>query len=307
MTGINVFNDYVRFLKTREVSPRTIEIYLGTITKMAEWISEHYDADFNQNNVKGYMISNWATSISNMKPSTKANYTVTVKMFLQFLYNMQYVDFDLSVALPKQMSLEKAYKIHPEQAPNKHGYTIEQVRLMLDEPVAGRIVGNTRKDALIVMLVMSGLRISELLSLKIKDVITDEDFMMVARKGTHGNKVKVPIPKGAIPYVNKYLSARFNRKKIDKEDWLFVDDLGTQLSRSKAYTIVSALQKRLGIQTGLHTFRHTALTLAAKSSDPVVARDLAGQKSINITNRYLHSTDEELIAATDKIGKMIFE
>ena len=130
---------------------------------------------------------------------------------------------------------------------------------------------------------------------------------MVARKRTHGNKVHVSIPTAIIPYAKTYVE--FRRKKgesINDDSPLFVGVAGEPLTRRDALGGISAIQKKLGLPTGLHTFRHTAITAASKIADPGTARDIAGQKSFTVTNRYVHSTNEEQLRATEQIAEAFF-
>ena len=159
--------------------------------------------------------------------------------------------------------------------------------------------------AMIATFVSSGLRVAELSSLNVGDLQSDSEFVMVARKGTHGNKVKAVIPFEARPFIEEYLNSREEEgEELISQSPLFTSNRGNRMSPHAIYTEFARLQKSLGIHTGVHTFRHTALTAAAKCANPVVSRDFAGQKHITVTDRYLHSTDQEIASAASSIAQI---
>lgn len=290
-TDSQLFEDFVRWLRTRDVSDSTLDTYLHPVHKLVDYLASTYDASFTDDSVKGYMVSNWVTTLQDYKVTTRALYITAANLFLRFLYTMQYISFDLRSALPETPLPDRHYRVHPEERPERRAYTRDEIQAMLDN-------GTPRTKALVALLTASGLRISELLDLNVRDVFPDGETFdphpTVARKGTHGNRVTVTIPEAVLPYLREYLETRI----LSDDSPLFEDERGNRLNRRAAYASLASLQRRLGQPTGCHTYRHTAITNIERQADPVVARDFAGQKSLTITNRYLHSTlDEQTTAA----------
>ena len=299
---MDYIQDFQRVLRTSGASERTIADYAAIVRRMSDYIRANYNAEFEKDDVKGFMVSNWATSIEDRKPSTRRLYHVVASKYLVFLYDLQYVSHDLSRALPKLPSLEKQYAIQPEARPDKRPYSNEEVRRML-ECECGTYFETCRKNALVAALVTTGLRCSELLALTIADLIRPDNTAMIPRKGTHGNPVKVHIPPEILPVMLEYLKVRKIRVgDFSAGDPVFVSRSGAPLCRTDVYRILAKVEKSLGIPTGVHTFRHTALSEIARIADPATARDVAGQKSIEVTNRYLHSTDESMAAAVSGLA-----
>ena len=304
MTNADLIQDFMRFLRTKDLSDSTIQNYSDITKRMQNFVQDKYGADFGSGAVKGYMVSNYATSILEFKPTTRALYITALRVFLKFLYNMQYVDFDLSAALPETPNIERSYAVHPEQRPQKRNYTSEEIEKMFSSS-AGHSFSKIRNRAAMEVLLATGLRVSELIQLKVGDVAeTAPEFANVARKGTHGNKVKVFIPQEVRPVVWEYLKARKDKcGDFSEDDALFVNRNGTPSSRFDLYQSISRMQKAENLPTGIHTFRHTTVSAVSKQSDPVVARDLAGQKNLAVTNRYAHTSDDEKLAAAKEIAK----
>lgn len=304
---LNIYKDFERYLFTKELAESTVLHYCRVARLLEEYIMENYGFTYDEglNEIKGYMISNWATSIMELKVTTRATYILSANVFLKFLYSMQYISFNLASALPPVPNVEKYKRLHPDEIQPKQGYTPEEIERMFFRINPNTLAG-CRTRAIIAMLVTTGLRVSELISLNVSDPFDPSGFMMVARKGTHGNKVKVAIPKDTLKYLRKYIAMRINHHlSTEPDDPLFITKNGRRMDRCEIYKSLKTIQLKTGTHTGVHTYRHTALTQIAKNADPVIARDVAGQKSINITNRYLHSTDAEMKEATEMLTALL--
>lgn len=305
---IDIAKDFVRYLYTKELSTHTVETYLSAVKSMNKFLINEYQVSClgdSYNQLKGYMISNWVTSIIRRKPNTRILYLRVAGIFLKYLHAMQYVDFDLSAALPPVPCASKLEALYPEQFSQKRAYTAEEIQMMLTALDPERF-HSARTRAIIALLTTTGLRVSELLALKVKDVQPGVTSAFVPRKGTHGNPVEVMIPSAVQPYVKPYLLLR-ELKGLDcsLDSPLFINSTGKATTRYDVNNSLSALERKLGLPEGVHTFRHTALTNIAKNVDPAAARDVAGQKSISITNHYLHSTREEKLAAVEQLGNLL--
>lgn len=305
MAKINLMRDFQRYLFTKELSERTVKIYCTVAGYLEDYLRGEYEitfADGDFQKIKGYMISGWATSIMDKKITTRALYITAQNVFLKYMYNMQYVDFDLSAALPPIPNIQKYNRLHPETITEKRDYSPDEIMQMMDSLNEDKFIG-ARNRAMIATLVMTGLRSSEMASMNISDMTPG--FAKIARKGTHGNKVDVAIPTEVMPYIQSWLEVRKKRGlSAEPDDPLFISWNGNRLTYKLIHGTLSSIQKKLNLPTGVHTFRHTALTNIAKSANPAVARDVAGQKSIAVTNRYLHSTPEEKLEAVSKLSQL---
>ena len=301
---MNIYSEFERYLRNDELEESTIRNYLRIVRLFERYVAETYQIGFaneGYKNLKGYMVSNWASSLSNRKITSRNLYYITMRRFLSFLYSLQYVDFDLTAALPNLPNLQKHLKLHPEEVDTTNGYSPEEIGELLKKSM-GHSETEVRRAAIIAILSTTGLRVSELLALTVDDVAGDPQIVLVPRKGTHGAKKEVHIPSAVYPYVHEYLKLRRAPNEVRA---LFVSRNGKPMDRFTVYNSLKAVQEKVGVPTGCHTFRRTALTEITKQVNVVVARDVANQKSVEITNRYLKSSSEDLQEAVEKIAKMI--
>ena len=155
-----------------------------------------------------------------------------------------------------------------------------------------------RNVAIIELLYSCGLRVSELVNLKISDLFFKESLIKVTGKG---NKERfVPISKLSQEYINNYLNEIRQNHKIKKnfEDTLFLNERGTNLSRNMIFIIVNKLKKQSNInkKIGPHTLRHSFAThLIENGADLITIQKMMGHESITTTERYLHVNKKHLV------------
>ena len=146
-----------------------------------------------------------------------------------------------------------------------------------------------RNRAILETLYACGLRVSELISLKISNLYLDIGFIKVVGKG---NKERfVPIGEDAIKYINFYLQDRDQLKTIHNNDILFLNRRGRPLSRVMIFYIIKDLAKAVNLQKNIspHTFRHSIAThLMEGGADLRAIQDMLGHASITTTEIYTH-------------------
>lgn len=148
-----------------------------------------------------------------------------------------------------------------------------------------------RDRAILEVLYSSGLRVSELLDLRLTDCYFDSGFVRVIGKG---NKARfVPIGGDAIKYTRQYVEHSRSQIDIQKgdEDTLFLNRRGTKLSRVTVFTTIKALAAAVGIHKTIspHTFRHSFAThLIEGGADLRAVQQMLGHESITTTEIYTH-------------------
>ena len=148
-----------------------------------------------------------------------------------------------------------------------------------------------RNRALLETLYGCGLRVSELITLKISDLFFDEGFIKVTGKGD--KQRFVPIGKTTIKYINHYKSEIRIHQDINPlaKDTIFLNRRGKQLSRAMIFTIVKQLAKKAGIKKIIspHTFRHSFAThLLENGANLRAIQQMLGHDSITTTEVYTH-------------------
>jgi integrase/recombinase XerD len=148
-----------------------------------------------------------------------------------------------------------------------------------------------RNRAMLETLYGCGLRVSELVSLKISDLFFDEGFVKITGKG---NKERfVPIGKAAQKYIHIYRESIRVHLNIKKEfgDTLFLNRRGSQLTRAMIFTIIKdlAVKTEMNKKISPHSFRHSFAThLLENGADLRSIQLMLGHESITTTEIYLH-------------------
>lgn len=159
-----------------------------------------------------------------------------------------------------------------------------------------------RNRAIIETLYSCGLRVSELIELKISDLFFDEGFIKVIGKG---NKERfVPISTSTQGYINIWKSIRQQiLVDIGSKDVLFLNYKGKKLTRAMVFTIIKRLVEKSGLKKNIspHTFRHSFAThLLENGADLRAIQMMLGHESITTTEIYMHVDRSHL---TDILNK----
>jgi integrase/recombinase XerD len=281
-------NDFKNYLKIeRNLSLNTIESYLFDVKKLIIYLKIN---KINKEPLKleSEIIKEFIYHISKeIKPQTKARIISGLRRFYDYLILEELIEINpmknietpkIGVHLPTTLTLKEIDKM------------ISNIKLTSKTGI--------RNVAIIELLYSCGLRVSELVNLKISDLFFKESLIKVTGKG---NKERfVPISKLSQEYINNYLNEIRQNHKIKKnfEDTLFLNERGTNLSRNMIFIIVNKLKKQSNInkKIGPHTLRHSFAThLIENGADLITIQKMMGHESITTTERYLHVNKKHLI------------
>ncbi len=155
----------------------------------------------------------------------------------------------------------------------------------------------TRNHAIIETMFSCGLRVSEVIGLKITDIYEKDEFIRVVGKG---NKERlVPISERAIKEINIYTNSIRNKLKIDKDcnDIIFLNRRGKKLSRVYIFLVIKEMALKAGIKKNIspHTLRHSfATSLVEAGADLRSVQQMLGHESITTTEIYTHISKDYL-------------
>lgn len=144
-----------------------------------------------------------------------------------------------------------------------------------------------RNKAIIETLYSCGLRVSELVGVRISDLFFEDGFLRVFGKGS--KERLVPVSQSMIDSTNQYIEVRRSRKL--SSDILFINNRSKKLSREMIFMIIKKIVKDAGITKSIspHTFRHSFATALIKGgADIRVVQDMLGHESILTTEIYTH-------------------
>lgn len=160
-----------------------------------------------------------------------------------------------------------------------------------------------RNRAMIETLYGCGLRVSELINLKISDLFFEEDFIKVTGKGD--KQRFVPISAVNKKYIDLYQKHIRVHQKVQKghEDILFLNRSGKRLSRAMVFAIIKKLSEAIGLKKNIspHTFRHSfASHLLQNGADLRAIQQMLGHESITTTEVYMHVDRTHLAKVVQK-------
>jgi integrase/recombinase XerD len=173
---------------------------------------------------------------------------------------------------------------------------IEQIISAIDLSTAE----GERNKAIFETMYSCGLRVSEVVNLRISSLYLDVGFIKVIGKGD--KQRLVPIGSDAIKHINIYKNSIRNQMQISKgfEDILFLNRRGKGLSRVMIFLILKSLVKKAGIEKNVspHTFRHSFAThLVEGGADLRAVQEMLGHESITTTEIYTH-LDRDFLRST---------
>jgi len=283
--ALDNFKNYLKI--ERNLSINTIESYLFDVKKLINFLKKN-KIEKNPNELTSKITKEFIYNISKkVKPPTQARIISGIRRFFDYLILENLIEKNpmdniespkLGTNLPNTLTIEEIDKI------------ISTIKL-------GSKTG-LRNVAIIELLYSCGLRVSELINLKISDLFFKESLIKVTGKG---NKERfVPISKQSQIYINNYLQNVRSYQKIKKgfEDTLFLNERGTILSRVMIFLILKKLKNASNIKKkiGPHTLRHSFAThLIENGADLITIQKMMGHESITTTERYLHVNKKHLI------------
>ncbi len=278
-SAINGFEAYL--MLERSLSANSIEAYLRDVKKLIEYLDIHElnisPLDIRFNILQDFI--NWINSLG-VAQRSQARIISGIKAFYKYLIMEDIIDNDPTELL-------EGPKIG-RKIPDVLNY--EEIEMILNAIDLSSDLGH-RNRAIIETLYACGLRVSELINLKLSNYFPDIGFVKVIGKN---NKERiVPINDEAIKYIGIYINNYRNKINIkkDNEDFVFLNRRGKKLSRIMIYHIIKELTELAGIKKNIspHTFRHSFAThLVEGGADLRAVQEMLGHESILTTEIYTH-------------------
>lgn len=273
------FKNYLKL--ERSLSKNSIEAYLRDIEKL-----EHFLTYLNRP-ISPLAVSKqdlkdlieWVNGLG-MLATTQARMISGIKAFYKYLSLEDLIETDPSELIEAPKTIRKLPDVLTI-------IEIEQLIAALDLSKPE----NIRNKAMLEVLYGSGLRVSELIGLKLSNYYPDVEFIKVTGKG---NKERlVPIGSSAIKHLEIYRDTVRNQVAIKKgeEDFIFLNRRGTKLSRVMVFMMIKELAVKIGLKKTIspHTFRHSFAThLIEGGADLRAVQEMLGHESITTTEIYTH-------------------
>jgi len=272
--------DFEIFLRLeKSLSQNSIEAYLNDVSKLEQFFSESgktvRPAEISYNDLKEF-LSWFNNSSSNAR--TQSRILSGIRAFFKYMLIEGFIEDNpssliespkIGLKLPEVLSVTEIDRL------------VEAIDLSKPE--------GHRNKAIIETLYGAGLRVSELVGLRLTDVHFNEGYVAVTGKGS--KQRLVPIGTKAIKEIELYLHDRQGMKIIHDGNILFLNRRGRKLSREMVFIIIKDLAVRTGIKKKIspHTFRHSFAThMVEAGADLRAVQEMLGHESILTTEIYTH-------------------
>jgi len=284
------FEQYIRLEKG--LSKNTVEAYMRDYTSFAHFILRQYDVAPTQ--VEQHMVERYLAYLfedCNHAKASQARELSGVKSF----YNYLLMHDKIEQSPTELISTPKRTRHLPEVL------TIEEVEQIIDSIPIDTTKGK-RDRAMLELLYSCGLRVSELITLRLSDLFFGEGYIRVMGKGS--KQRLVPIGNVARERIMIYMDER-KVKDGKNKDILFLNNRGDKLTRIMVFTIIRQAVERVGIKKTVspHTFRHSFAThLLTGGASIRQVQEMLGHESIETTEVYTHLDTSRLRETVEKIS-----
>lgn len=281
MNWKNAIRDYQLFLKIeRGLSKNTIDSYSRDLVKLTNYLDQN-DIKLSPITIDKEIIQQFIYEIAKqVNPRSQARIISGLRSFFDYLVFEDYRETNPT-------DLIEAPKIGRKLPDTLSEYEINALIQSID---LSHPQGERNRTILETMY-SCGLRVTELITLKISDLFFDEGFIKVTGKG---NKERfVPIHYNAMKFITTYINQIRNQLKPAKtfEDTLFLNRRGKGLSRQMIFTILKDLAVKIDLNKKIspHTLRHSFAThLLKNGADLRAIQQMLGHESITTTEVYVH-------------------
>ncbi len=273
---VSKYLDYLKY--ERKLSDNTLASYSNDLKDL----DIYFNGKLLNNSYKD--MTKYFDNINNIGSRSLAHHITVVNSFYNFLVREKVIDNNpcLNILLPKL----------PQKLPNY--LTEEEINKLLDINLVTPY--DYRNKAMLELLYATGLRISELVNLKITDIDLHNCFVRVFGKGK--KERIVPISDIAIKYLTIYINEYRNLILGNYiSDYLFISNAKTNITRQGFFKIIKKQCKLMGIEKDVspHVLRHSFAThLLKHGADLRVIQELLGHEDISTTQIYAHLVKEKL-------------
>jgi|TARA_B110000908_G_scaffold158274_1_gene199228 integrase/recombinase XerD len=290
MNWTNAINDFIDYLKIeRGFSFNSISSYKEDITKFRKFINNSKNPlEINADDIKGFL-----NNISKELNSTSQSRIISgLRSFFEFLIFEKYIKDNPLNLIESPKTSRKLPDV----------LSLEEIDVLISKIDLYKEQGE-RNLAIIELLYGCGIRVSELVDLKISDLFFEENFIKVTGKG---NKQRlIPIGNLTKQKINNYLNNSRNKVKVINtfNDHVFLNRRGKNLTRAMIFTIIKKLAEKANFSKSIspHTFRHSFAThLLENGADLRTIQQLLGHESITTTEIYMHLDNRYLSEALNK-------
>jgi integrase/recombinase XerD len=283
-TYINLFINYLKI--DRGLSNNTIISYISDLEKFSLFFKDINISNIDKNNLHNFVVHLYE---KNLDPRSISRIISTVKSFFVYLL--------IENILKENPSLSLKAPRHNKKLPETLSYN--EVNTILEQ-ISKSTWSGFRDYLIIDLLYSTGLRVSELVNLKIED-INIENYYLRVKAGKGAKDRIVFFTNNNACNLKKYLE--LSKDKLKKLDTLFISDRGKKLSRQAIWLKIKTYSYKAGIikKTYPHIFRHSFAThMLEGGADLRAIQTLLGHSSIATTEVYTHISKDYIRSEYDR-------
>lgn len=277
--------DYIGYLLfERRMSKNTVSSYESDLNQYMLYLFEHNINSLN--NIETFDIEEYLKKLNkdNLSTTSIARKLTVIKNFHKYLFNKEILKEDVSETIKRPKLAKKLPTV----------LSIDEVDRLLDIEVNS--IFDYRNRAMIELLYGTGLRITELLNLKVGDIDFENCTLRCIGKGS--KERIVPIGEYVISSLNEYYdNSRNILLKNKNSDYIFLNNRGQRLSRISFFRILKELALKKGIKKEIspHSLRHSFAThILEGGGDLRVIQDYLGHSDIQTTRVYTHISNNKV-------------
>jgi integrase/recombinase XerD len=282
------FENFLRLEKS--LSQNSIAAYVNDINKLMVFL----DGSFKKLAPEKVKLNHLRSFVEHLNdrgvsPRTQARTISGIKSFFKYLLIEGKIQGDPTTLLESPKIGRKLPDV----------LTMEEIDTIIDAVDLEKPEGQ-RNKAMLETLYSCGLRVSELVNLKVTNLFFEQGFVKV--EGKSEKERLVPVSEKAVVEINKYLGGYRKTLRIspESENVLFLNRRGKKLSRVMIFTIIKNLAQKVGMDKKIspHTFRHSFAThLISGGADLRAVQEMLGHESILTTEIYTH-LDRDYLKST---------
>lgn len=281
---------YFQFLRVEKgVSEETIKNYAYDLKKFFEALGKTMTEDFLPTDISDFVR---IQSKKQLSVKTILRRISSTKNFYVFLLNDGIIDIEL-VKFEKPKGIKKLPNV----------ISVEDVEKLLEAPDLNKPEG-VRDRALLEVMYSSGLRVSELLNLKIKNV--NFKYAMIKVIGKGDKQRNVPIGEYALEYLANYINGPRRANEGKTSEYIFLNRYGKPLSRVYFFKLIKDYAKQVGIKEDIspHTLRHCFAThMLENGAELRAVQTMLGHTNIATTQIYTNISTKRILDAYDLFTK----
>ena len=278
-----IIQDFIEYLKSRQVSKNTLVSYERDINQLVSHL-EQIDKkmiDATSDDLQNYVVYMQTIGKSN---ATISRSVASIKAFYKYLVKNKIIEENIAEELVAPKVENKELTI----------LTPKEVECLLEQPSSSDLKGQ-RDKAMLEVLYATGIRVTELISIKISDVNLHSGYIKVKKK----NKERtIPIGNVALKCLSEYIeNVRPHLIKTEEEETLFINANGQKMTRQGFWKILKQYKEQAKIDKDLtpHTIRHSfAVHLLQNGAEVKMVQEILGHTDVASTLMYTQMADMKL-------------